>query len=73
MVGGGERHTSIGTEKAQRGHSHVFSCDPLGSHHVELPPDGGPLPERRGDLLNERQVARDDRFMLPGERGRRGS
>lgn len=43
------------------------------SHHVELPPDGGPLTQRRGDLLNERQVARDDRFMLPGEEGGKGS
>lgn len=58
----------MGTEKAQRDRCHSSSCDSTGSHHVELPPDGGPLPERRGDLLNERQVARDDRFILPGER-----
>lgn len=35
------------------------------SHHIELPPDGGPLPESRGDFLYEREVTRDDRFMLP--------
>lgn len=59
----------MGTEKAQRDRCPSFSCDATGSHHVELPPDGGPLPQRRGDLLNERQVAGNDRFILPGERG----
>lgn len=40
------------------------------SHHIELPPDGGPFSQGRGDLLYEREVAWDDRFMLPGRKGK---
>ena len=40
------------------------------SHHIELPPDGRPLSQGRGDLLYEGEVAWDDRFMLPGRKAK---
>ena len=40
------------------------------SHHIELPPDGRPFSQGRGDLLYEREVTWDDRFMLPRRRGK---
>lgn len=60
-----------GIQKAQQGRPRFRA--PSCPHHIELPPDAGPLPERGGDFLDEREVTRDDCLMLPGGEGGKDS